>query len=45
MNNLAGFSVCLWFLPVTLFIVIPLTLAIVWHIGMLVNVLRKPKGS
>ena len=41
----AEFIVGLWFLPVTLFIIIPLVMKIVWHAVMAANVLINREGK
>ena len=45
MLEIAEFIVGLWFLPVTLFIIIPLAMAIVWHGVRAVNFLRNREGK
>ena len=34
MNGIAEFIVVLWCLPVTLFIIVPLVMFTVWHLGL-----------
>ena len=45
MFGIAEFIVGLWFLPVTLFVIIPLTITIGWQIVMFANSLRKQEGK
>lgn len=45
MFGIAEVIVGLWFLPVTLFVIIPLAMTISWYIMMFFNILRNREGK